>query len=130
MEPSDRDVDDDAATLAAFEAGLVDPKRFGHVDHVRIAWLLLRAERFTTAAERMSAGLRRMLARTGNDAAYHETLTVGFLALIAERLDDATDFATFTGRHPDLFERDTLVRLYGRERLASPLARRTFVLPR
>ena len=130
METSDRSVDEDVVSLAAFEAGRVDPKRFGHADHVRIAWLLLRAERFTTAAERMSAGLRRMLARTGDDAAYHETLTVGSLALIAERLDDSTDFATFASRHPELFERDTLVRLYGRERLASPLARRTFVLPR
>lgn len=78
----------------------------------------------------MSAGLRRMPARAGREDAYHETITIAFLALIAERLDTApSDFDAFAARHPELFERDLLTRVCRSDRLASPVARRTFVLP-
>ena len=116
--------------LAAFEAGLLDPAAFSHRDHLRVAFLLLRRHRFTTAAERMSTGLRRMLDRVGQPDAYHETVTVAFLALVAERLDGApADFDAWLARHPELLDRGALLRVYTRERLASPATRLTFLLP-
>ena len=122
--------DPEQQVLDAFEAGLLDPATFGHRDHVRIAWSLLSRHRFTAAADRMVTGLQAMLARAGKPDAYHETITIAFLALIAERIDrDPVDFDLFATRHPELFERDLLTRRYDPARLASQTARRTFVLP-
>ena len=126
-------IDGDAAIdveLVAFEAGRLDPTTFTHRDHVRIAHALLSRDRFTAAADRMSTGLRGMLVRAGRQDAYHETITIALLALIAERMDAApSTFDAFATRHPELFERNVLDRVYGSDRLASPVARRTFVLP-
>ena len=119
--------------LDAFETGRVDPAAFDHRAHLCVAHALLRRHRFTVAADWMSAGLRRLLDRVGRPDAYHETITIAFLAflaLVAERLDDPTPgFDDFVARHPLLLDRNAVADRYGAERLASPVARATFVLP-
>ena len=76
-----------------------------------------------------SQALRKMTARIGKPDAYHETVTIAFLALIAERMGDATDFEGFASVNPDLFDKRILARWYSPERLASDRARRHFLLP-
>ncbi|HEV2285310.1 MAG TPA: hypothetical protein VGR80_04640, partial [Steroidobacteraceae bacterium] len=63
--------------------------------------------------------------------AFHQTVTIAFLALIAERMAPAEprDFAAFVRANPDLLEKSVLTRWYGPGRLASEAARRTFLLP-
>ena len=53
-------------------------------------------------------------------------------ALIAERRAQGFErcFERFASANRDLFEKEVLRRWYDDERLASPLARRVFVLPR
>lgn len=116
--------------LDAFLDGRADPHAFRHADHVRMAWELLQQAPQLEAAQRFSAALRSMSARHGITGVYHETITVAFLALIAERAAAGhAAYAEFAAGNPDLFDKRVLERWYSRERLALPLARRTFILP-
>ncbi len=122
--------DETESLLGAFEAGAVDPSGFTHTDHLRVAFELLRRHSFTNAAERMATGLRRMLARVGDEKAYHETITVAYLSLMAERIDAGSgDFESFLASNRAFCSGDALSGIYSRERLSSALAKRTFILP-
>src|SRR6188472_2310372 len=74
-----------AAELAALEAGAVDPGAFTHPEHVRFAYGMLERYPFGEAVTRLSRGLKLLAAKAGRPEVYHETITVAFLALIAER---------------------------------------------
>jgi hypothetical protein len=117
--------------LADFLADRVDPARFHHADHVRVAFELLSRHPFLEAAPVFARRLQGIAARAGHPEAYHETITVAFLALIAERRarhGDA-DFDRFAAANRDLFDKTILSNWYRGDELASPLARKTFVLP-
>ena len=64
--------------------------------------------------------LRAMTARAGKPEAFHQTITIAFLALIAERMQAgaAADFLAFERANPDLMDRSALARWYRPERLA------------
>lgn len=119
--------------LAVFEAGLRDPAAFDHEDHVRLAYETLARHPFDRALARYARGLRRTAARAGARGKYHMTVTVAFLAVVAERRAAAAGgeagWEAFARANPDLLERDCLRRWYDPARLASPAARRTFLLP-
>ncbi len=117
--------------LRAFLAGEIDSRGFHHADHVRAGFELLRHHSFPDAAAQYCAALKALCARAGNPEAYHETMTLAFLSLLAERSASYThgDFAGFAAANPDLLDKSVLARWYSPERLASPLARRTFLLP-
>ncbi|MFL6591330.1 MAG: hypothetical protein ACJ8GK_01315 [Luteimonas sp.] len=119
------------AELARFERGAIDVAGFDHGSHVRIGFELARRHPFTEAAFRFSTGLRAMAAHAGRPALYHDTITVAFLALIAERHAGAAyrDFDAFARDNQDLLRKDALLDWYEPARLMSPLARATFVLP-
>lgn len=123
--------DEIIAELARFQAGEFDPAAFPHRDHVRIGFELLRRHVFTDAAHRFSTGLRAMASNAGRPEAYHDTITLAFLSLIAERSagDPHPEFAGFEQANPDLLHKHALLKWYDSERLMSPLARQTFVLP-
>lgn len=118
--------------LAAFEAGALDLAAFSHRDHLRMGFELARRAPFTEATDRFARALRRLATAAGKADRYHDTVTVAFMALIAERLGEAPgqDFAAFEAANPDLFDRRVLLGWYDEARLNSPAARRSFVLPR
>ena len=58
-----------------------------------------------------------LLARTGGD-------------VTAELDPQDLDWHSFAANHPDLFAGDLLARYYDKATLATPLAKRCFVLPR
>jgi hypothetical protein len=117
--------------LTAFLAGAIDNIAFRHADHVRVGFELLSTHDFATAAQAFSTALRAIAGRAGNPAGYHETITIAFLALIAERsagsgFDGVEDFLQ---RNSDLLDKAILERWYAPERLRSAVARRVFILP-
>lgn len=123
----------DEEFLAALESCTLPASEFTHVAHVRAAYLYLRSGSFAQAIDRTSGSIRRYAASLGVPEKYHETITVAYLALIQERLVERGDGGGWTGfaaAHPDLFERDLLLKSYPVRQLESPLARRVFVLPR
>ena len=124
---------DDASFLASLEACTLPEAEFGHAGHVRAAFLYLRRLPFAEAVGCMSRALRRFATALGKGDRYHETITIAFMALVAERLADEggePEWPGFAGRHPDLMRKDALLAWYSADTLASERARRTFVLPR
>lgn len=117
--------------LTAFLQGEVDAAAFRHADHVRTAFELLRRHDFLESAISYTAALKTIAARAGHPGAYHETMTLAFLSLIGERMAgrDHDTFAAFAAANPDLLEKSLLRRWHGADRLASSVARSTFILP-
>jgi hypothetical protein len=121
----------DAEFLAALEACSLPEQAFGHAGHVRAAYLYLRAGSFPDAIARMAGTLRRYAAAHGKPDLYHETITVAFLALINQHLRlgrDGGGWEGFSRQNPQLLERRLLSHYYRPETLASPAARRVFIL--
>jgi hypothetical protein len=117
--------------LERFVLGEVDARAFPHREHVRMGFEMLRRHDFAETVFHYSLALRAMAARAGKPQAFHQTATIAFLSLIAERIDsgDYTDFDSFARVNADLLDKSALSRWYPSERLASDTARRTFLLP-
>ena len=117
--------------LAALEAGALDPSKFPHLEHVRLAYEMLERYPFAEAISRFSRGLKLLTAKAGRPEVYHETITVAFLAVIGERRTRAVSqsWTDFKANNADLFDKRCLSKWYDSEQLDSDLARRTFCLP-
>ncbi|HYM28971.1 MAG TPA: hypothetical protein VET66_12540 [Steroidobacteraceae bacterium] len=121
----------DCPELVRFVHGETDAAAFPHREHVRMAFEMLRRHDFAESVWLFSRALRAMVARAGKPQAFNQTVTIAFLALIAERMESRAhaDFAAFASHNPEVFDKAVLARWYPRERLAADLARRIFVLP-
>lgn len=120
----------DCPDLDRFVRGEIAAAGFAHREHVRMAFEMLRRHDFAETALHFSRALRSMASQAGKPQAFHQTVTIAFLALIAERMDsECQDFAAFERSNPDLMDKGLLSRWYAPERLASERARRTFLLP-
>jgi hypothetical protein len=117
--------------LKAFLGGKIDGRDFRHADHVRVGFELLCHHSFPDALAAYSAALKDIARRAGNPGAYHETITVAFLALIAEHqaIGNYAGFDAFIADNPELLNKSLLERWYKKDRLLSDIARKTFVMP-
>ena len=123
----------DGEFLRQLEAGTLPPAEFSHRGHLRAGFLYLRMHDFPGACVAMKRAIRGFAAVLGKETLYHETLTVAYLALLAERLAEeppGLGFDAFLERYPELLSREYFERYYPRGSLDGPEARRTFVLPR
>ncbi len=120
-----------------FEDGTLPNTEFHHRDHVRLAWLYLKEEPVLGALTRFTEGLKRFAARHGHAGLYHETITWAYFFLIHERMaqtvqaDPGETWESFAERNPDLltWKPSVLDGYYRAETLASPRAKKVFVLP-
>jgi hypothetical protein len=121
----------DCPELARFMRVEIVPSEFPHREHVHIAFEMLKRHDFPETVLLFSRTLRAMAEKAGRPEAFHQTVTIAFLSLIAERMEraGAADFALFARANPDLLEKTLLTRWYSAERLGSAAARRTFLLP-
>ncbi len=121
----------DSPELARFLRVEIVPSEFPHREHVHIAFEMLKRHDFPETVLIFSRTLRAMAEKAGRPRAFHQTVTIAFLSLVAERMDagHGGDFAAFARANPDLLEKSALARWYRPERLASEAARRTFLLP-
>ncbi len=121
--------DDDFAE--AFELGNLLPADFDHRAHLRAAFCLVQRRPFLEACIAMRDGVRDIARRAGRPELYHETITIAFMSIVAQRVASrpALGWDDFLAAHPDLSERTLLARWYGRETLQSAQARVQFVMP-
>ncbi|HEY0370309.1 MAG TPA: hypothetical protein VGC85_11980 [Chthoniobacterales bacterium] len=121
-------VDDE---LRAFDEGRIEPADFPHREHVRFAFEMLGRNSFAETTTRFAAGLQHIAAKAGKPQLYHATITLAFLAIIAERraLAPRQSWREFIEKNSDLLDKNLLLRWYSREQLESELARTTFCLP-
>jgi|SRR5580658_4798593 hypothetical protein len=117
--------------LARFVRGEIDAADFPHREHVRMAFEMLRRHDFAKTVWLFSRTLRAMAARAGKPQAFNQTVTIAFLSLIAERMEQTRppDFVTFARDNAELFDKDVLARWYPRQQLAAEITRRIFVMP-
>ena len=117
--------------LEKFLAGDIPAAEFHHADHVRAGYELLRTTDFLDAVSAYGRALKIMTARVGKPEKLHHTITIAFLAVIAERMEQAShgEFDAFLAANPDLMDRAILARWYRPERLKTDAARSRFVLP-
>jgi hypothetical protein len=120
-----------ADLVRLFENDELEPAAFRHADHVRTGWALLQHHDFFEALSRLRTGLKSLAARGGRPAAYNETITVVFLALIYERIgtDQNAGCEAFLRGNRDLLDRGLLRRFYSPQRLTSAQARTGLVMP-
>jgi hypothetical protein len=121
----------DCPELGRFLRGEIPAAQFPHREHLRMAFEMLARHDFAETVLHYSRALRVMTTRAGKPEAFHQTVTIAFLALVAERMacGQTQDFAAFLEANPQLLEKSVLSRWYAPERLASAAARRTFLLP-
>ncbi len=113
-----------------FVAGRLPAEGFDHRAHVEAGYHLLKRHDFADAAHAYSRAISTMAAAAGAPEKFHMTITVAMLSAIAERMsDNCANFDSFAAEHPELFDRELLLRHYSTERLQCPRARRTFLLP-
>jgi len=79
----------DEELVRALEAGQMPAEGFPHASHIRAAWWYLSHFRFAIALDRFCAALRAFAAAQGTPDRYHETITVAYMLLINERIDEA-----------------------------------------
>jgi hypothetical protein len=118
--------------LRAFEDLSFPAELFHHREHIRVAWLYLKASDATRASERMSEGIRRFANHHGATQKYHHTLTLAWMRLVAAALAETPEgfaFERFLTEHPQLKETKLLDKYYSKERLQTPAAREGWAEP-
>jgi hypothetical protein len=122
----------DGEFIQAFEATTLPVSQFDHAAHVRVGWWYLRECPLGEAIDRFRSSLRAFADAAGATGKYHETVTVAWMLLIAERVaaSPELDWTAFSERHPELFAKPSLLtRYYSSATLDSDRARLTFVMP-
>lgn len=119
----------DDELVRAFEAAALD--EFPHASHVRVAWWYVMHEPLLGAIVRARTALLRFAAAKGKPQRYHETITIAFLLLIADRRRQDEIWDEFAARNPDLLQWPcpALLRWYPAEVLDSPRSREAFLVP-
>jgi CDP-diacylglycerol--glycerol-3-phosphate 3-phosphatidyltransferase len=115
----------DGDFLRAFQGREIPTSQFHHGDHLRLAWLLLERLPFDDALDSVRKGLQNFAARTGNPAHYHETLTQGWMRLLAAQ--EAKTFAEALADYPA--DESPLQLFWKPETLKTEAARTTWVPP-
>ena len=124
---------DDQELVEAFESTTLPGDQFPHAAHVRVGWFYLCHHPLLEAMVRFKVALQRFATAQGKPERYHETITIAYLLLIAERLAGARGLSwlEFAERNPDLlrWQPSVLARYYTDDTLWSERARQVFVMP-
>jgi hypothetical protein len=119
--------------LAAALAQVRDPDgRFGHRQHVHLAFLAARWHGTERAADVMCRWIGEIARQHGAPQQYHTTMTIAWARLVAYHVAGdpcVSDFGAFAALHPALLDKDLLARHYAGPTLRSDTARATWVPP-
>lgn len=127
---------DDAQFLNAFESGRLEKAAFKHRDHVRLAWILLRAYGSTEARDRVVRGIRAFAALHGVPGLFHVTVTEAWMRVVEMAVSDDAgaaerpeSFDAWIPAHPALLDGGLLGRYFSDALLTSDAARVSWVEP-
>jgi hypothetical protein len=123
---------DDNDFLRAFFGGWPKETRFGHHEHLRLAWLVIERHGPELAADIVGDGIRQMAAGQGKAALYNETITrfwVRLLAHVREARSHAGTVDEAIAAVPMLADKNIVLRHWSRTALFGPEARLGWVEP-
>ena len=98
----------DEAFVAAFEACTLPNTQFRHADHIRLAWILVRAVGEAAATERVANAIRNFAIHNGAPQKYDDALTRAWMQRVAEavrRSPEIDTFEEFAEAHPGLLRK-------------------------
>lgn len=122
----------DDAFVSALEKCELPNEVFGHREHLRLTFILLRRYGFDEARVRISDAIRRYALHNGAPQKYHETITIAWLRIVQDAMANVPDGASFEDMltaFPGLLNKGTLLEHYSSELLATDGARVAFVEP-
>ena len=122
----------DDAFLEGFEASQLDPGKFHHADHIRLAWLYVQRHGASGAESRLLDGIRKFAQQAGAPDKFIYTTTIAWTRLVAAAQQNdraANNFSEWIQLHPALLDRNLLARYYSSGRLETPEARSGWVEP-
>jgi len=122
----------DDAVLQAFEDCRLDPAKFHHDDHIRLAWLCVQRYGELEAETKLLDGLRRFAQLAGVPQKFMHTTTIAWARLVAaaQIKNPATiNFSEWIQSYPELLDHNLLARYYSSGRLETAEARSGWVEP-
>lgn len=124
---------EDDNLLLAFEECRLTPELWTHEAHVQVARGYLSRFSFPRALQYVCSGIKKLNAHNGKPNAYHETITVAMLLLVADRMDAKLheSWEQFKTRNADLlnWKDSALLNYYTYGTLYSDEARQHFIWP-
>ena len=122
---------DYAELTRSFEECDIDPSAFGHVDHIGVAYEMLRKYDFLNASLKYAECISTIATKAGAVRKFNTTITLAFLSVIAERMqvNSHDGYDEFISNNQDLLTGNPLEAWYSPERLQSDLARTVFLMP-
>lgn len=106
--------------------------RFGHADHVRLAWIILRNHEFTDAQPIIRDGIEEFAEDQGAPDKFHQTLTIFWTRMIHHAIQSAggiQDLKSLLRRFPFLADSKLPLRHWKDRTLWSTDARKEWVEP-
>jgi hypothetical protein len=106
--------------------------RFGHREHIHLAYLAVQRYGAGDAAGAVAGWLRHLSAYQRAPQKFHATVTRAWTELVAQHAADCppgTSFAAFAQLNPGLLDKRLLTRHYSPQLLASPAARTGWAEP-
>ena len=122
---------DDTKFVRAFLGGWPQDQRFGHYEHLRIAWLVMERHRPELAGDIVGERLKAMAVAKGVAPLYNETMTRFWMRFIAH-VREATGAASIDEaieRVPMLLDKNLPLRHWSRTAMFGPEARVRWVDP-
>jgi hypothetical protein len=122
----------DDLVMQAFEACQLDPTKFHHADHIRLAWLCVQRHGGHRAEAELLDGIRKFAQRAGVPQKFMHTTTIAWTRLVAmaqTASGSANNFSEWIQSHPELLDRNLLARYYSPGRLETQEARSGWVEP-
>jgi hypothetical protein len=101
----------DDELVGGFETGLLAPERFGHREHLRLAWCYLARFGRDDTERKLLTGLRAFAARAGKPDKFDAALTsawVGVLADASAQIGSPATFEALIAARPDLLDSATV----------------------
>lgn len=122
----------DDAFLQEFEACQLDPAKFHHADHIRLAWLCVNRYGAGRAEARLLDGIRKFAERACAPRKFNYTITIAWTRLVATAQINspaANKFFDWIQLHPELLDRNLLANYYSPDSLQTEEARSGWVEP-
>lgn len=110
---------------------ILERGRFGHREHLELAWTYLGLYDADTARDRLGSAIRHVAGLHGAPDQYHATITQSWLRLVAihRSVSTAASFEEFIAGNEGLLDRQLLSRHYSDKRLWSEAARAEWAEP-
>ena len=122
----------DDVFVQAFEACQLDPAKFHHADHIRLAWLYVRRHGACGAEVKLLDGIRKFAWHADAPGKFIHTTTIAWTRLVAAAQQNGptvNNFSEWIQLHPQLLDRNLLARYYSPGRLETPEARSGWIEP-